>query len=47
MKFVFRRNLDFFQASHLTAMQAVDADLGNGEITVHIPSEAHPLVAGR
>ncbi|KAK3090048.1 hypothetical protein FSP39_008810, partial [Pinctada imbricata] len=34
-----QRNLDYFQNCHLSAMNAVDADKGNGEVTVRLPPE--------
>ena len=43
---IYRRNLDYFETCHFSAMQAVDADNGNGEVTVRIPPEAYPLVMG-
>ncbi|KAK6179586.1 hypothetical protein SNE40_011910 [Patella caerulea] len=40
-----QRNLDFFQNCHLSAMNAVDADSVNGEVTIKLPPETHPLIA--
>ena len=45
-KFSFRRNLEFFQSSQLNAMNATDADHGNGELLVRLPSEAYGIIAG-
>ena len=42
----FRRNLDFYQSSHLSAMTAVDADSSNGELTIDLPSQTGPLIKG-
>ena len=43
---LFRRNLDLFETCQYNGMVAVDCDHGNGEVTVKIPPEAMPLVAG-
>ncbi|ESP05566.1 hypothetical protein LOTGIDRAFT_228096 [Lottia gigantea] len=40
-----QRNLDFFQNCHLSAMNAVDADNVNGEVTIKMPPETIPLIA--
>lgn len=44
--FSFRRNLDYFQHCHFSAMSAVDPDNGNGEITVRLPPEMYLNIAG-
>lgn len=41
-----RRNLDYYQSSHLAAMTAVDPDSGNGELTIDLPVETGPLING-
>ena len=41
-----RRNLDYFQHCHFSAMSAVDPDNGNGEITVRLPPEMYLNIAG-
>lgn len=43
----FRRNLDYFQNFHLTSMTTVDPDTGNGEVTIRMPPESHPLISGK
>ena len=43
---VFRRNLDYYQSSHLGAMTAVDADCSNGELTIDLPPQTGPLIKG-
>jgi hypothetical protein len=42
----FRRNLDFFENCHYSAMTAVDSDCGNGELAIKLPTEALALVQG-
>ena len=42
-----RRNLDYFENCHYSAMTAVDADCGNGELAVKLPQEALNLVQGQ
>lgn len=42
-----RRNLDYFETAHVSAVTSVDPDWGNGELTIKIPNEALPLVQGR
>jgi transcription initiation factor TFIID subunit 2 len=34
-----KRSLDYFTASHKAALDSVDADLGMGELTVHLPEK--------
>lgn len=43
----FRRNLDFFENCHYSAMTAVDSDHGNGELAVKLPAEALAIVQGK
>jgi len=38
--------LDYFQNCHLKAMTAVDADSGNGEVTIKLPPETFPYLTG-
>ncbi|XP_076092140.1 transcription initiation factor TFIID subunit 2-like isoform X2 [Mytilus galloprovincialis] len=40
-----QRNLDYFQNFHLTSMTTVDPDTGNGEVTIRMPPESHPLIS--
>ncbi|CAC5377567.1 TAF2 [Mytilus coruscus] len=40
-----QRNLDYFQNFHLTSMTTVDPDTGNGEVTIRLPPESHPLIS--
>ncbi|XP_070555415.1 transcription initiation factor TFIID subunit 2-like [Ptychodera flava] len=39
-----QRNLNFFSTCHSAAVSSVDADSGNGELTIRIPQEAMHLV---
>ncbi|KAK3592160.1 hypothetical protein CHS0354_019451 [Potamilus streckersoni] len=40
-----KRNLDYYESSHQAAMNAVDSDYGNGEVTIRMPPEAFPIIA--
>ncbi|KAL5016218.1 hypothetical protein ScPMuIL_005807 [Solemya velum] len=40
-----QRNLDYFQNCYMNAINSVDPDNANGEITVKLPSEAFPAVS--
>ncbi|KAJ8315654.1 hypothetical protein KUTeg_007804 [Tegillarca granosa] len=39
-----QRNLDYYQHCHNAAMNAVDADCANGEVTITLPVETFPLI---
>ncbi|XP_077993072.1 transcription initiation factor TFIID subunit 2-like [Glandiceps talaboti] len=39
-----QRNLNFFSTCHSAAVSSVDADSGNGELTIRIPQEAMHIV---
>ncbi|XP_006814911.1 transcription initiation factor TFIID subunit 2-like, partial [Saccoglossus kowalevskii] len=39
-----QRNLNFFSSCHASAVSSVDADSGNGELTIRIPQEAMHIV---
>lgn len=39
-----QRDLDFFSSSHAAAVASVDPGLGNGELSIRIPTEASHLV---
>ncbi len=44
--YFFRRNLDYFQSCHISAMNSVDSDNGNGELVIRLPNEVLPIVQG-
>ena len=46
LPFFSRRNLDYFQNFHLSSMTSVDADTGNGEVTIRLPPETYPIISG-
>lgn len=46
LHFLSRRNLDHFQNLHLSSMTSVDADTGNGEVTIRLPPETYPIISG-
>ena len=41
-----RRNLERFEMSHNSAMNAVDPDSGNGEVTIRLPPDCFQIIAG-
>ncbi|CAN8025935.1 unnamed protein product [Ixodes persulcatus] len=41
-----QRNVDTFSAAHVSAVASVDPGVGNGEISVKVPSEAFHLIQG-
>ena len=43
---VSRRDVEFFESCHLTAMQAVDPERSNGEVTICLPAEVQQWVMG-
>jgi hypothetical protein len=36
----------YFQNFHLSSMTSVDADTGNGEVTIRLPPETYPIISG-
>ena len=43
---VSRRNLERFEMAHNSAMNAVDPDSGNGEVTIRLPTDCFQIIAG-
>lgn len=42
-----RRSLDNFEKAHTSALNAINPEYGNGEVTIKLPPESLPVVAGR
>ena len=44
---MYRRNLERFEMSHNSAMNAVDPDSGNGEVTIRLPPDCFQIIGGK